>query len=496
MFTIKTLIDDIDRHEAISRALEIPATERDELQRAVLAYGEAFLESLPARKTYEKAGYRREAADDFFTIDGEAIQMGPVLDFLDQRVDHGGLNPTAAGHLAYIPGGGLYASALGDYLAAVTNRYAGVFYAAPGAVRMENALINWVAQLVGYAPGFAGNLTSGGSIANLIAVATARDAKQIRGKDLHRTVIYASGQTHHSIRKALKIAGMEECIFRTIEQDEHYRMDPKQLREQIRKDQEQDLQPFLVVANAGTTDLGIVDPLEAIARIAREYELWFHVDAAYGGFFLLTAHGRDRLRGIDRADSVILDPHKGLFLPYGSGVVLVRDGRQLAAANRFEAHYMQDAREFQEEPSPTDLSPELSKHFRGMRMWLPLKLHGLAPFISCLEEKLGLAQYFYRQIRELGFETGPAPDLTVVAFRYVPADGPADDFNRTLLQKIQTDGRIFLSSTLLNGRFMLRVAILSFRTHRVQVDLALQLLGEYRDGLLAGKPSNGSLTEE
>jgi glutamate/tyrosine decarboxylase-like PLP-dependent enzyme len=117
-------------------------------------------------------------------------------------------------------------------------------------------------------------------------------------------------------------------------------------------------------------------------------------------------------------------------------------------------------------------------------MWLPLKLHGVAPFISCLEEKLGLARYFYRHICDLGFETGPAPDLSVVAFRHIPSKGDPDDFNRLLLQKIQTDGRVFLSSTTLNGQFWLRVAILSFRTHRSDVDLALQLLREYRDELM------------
>ena len=366
-------------------------------------------------------------------INEDAAQVATILNFLANRVDRGGLNPAAPGHLGYIPGGGIYAAALGDYLAAVTNRYAGVFYASPGAVRLENALINWAGKLIGYPPGFGGNLTSGGSIANLIAISTARNAKQVKGKDLHKTVIYVSNQTHHSIRKALKIAGLGECIYQTIELDDHYRLDPERLKDQIKHDQKRNLHPFLIVASAGTTDLGMVDPLKEIGQIAQLHHLWLHVDAAYGGFFRLTEYGREILQGIPMADSVILDPHKGLFLPYGSGLVLVKDIHHLIETNQYEASYMQDAGGFQEEVSPAHLSPELSKHFRGLRMWLPLKLHGLAPFISCLEEKLGLTSYFFQHIRDLGFETASAPDLTIVAFRYIPPNGNPDDHNRLLL---------------------------------------------------------------
>jgi glutamate/tyrosine decarboxylase-like PLP-dependent enzyme len=454
-----------------------------QLQREVLAYGEAFLQALPGGIAYTKEGYSRQEEDDFLSITGDAAQLASILNFQANRVDRGGLNPAAPGHLGYIPGGGIYAAALGDYLAAVTNRYAGVFYASPGAVRMENALIQWAGELIGYPPGFGGNLTSGGSIANLIAISTARNAKQIKGKNLDRTVIYLSAQTHHSIRKAIKISGLEECVLRTIGVDDHYRLDPEQLKDQIEHDQKRNLHPFLIVASAGTTDLGVVDPLKEISQIARTHGLWLHVDAAYGGFFQLTEYGRELMQGISLADSVILDPHKGLFLPYGSGIVLVRDIQQLSAANDYEAGYMQDARAFRAEISPADLSPELSKHFRGLRMWLPLKLHGVGPFISGLEEKLGLARYFYQHIRDLDFATISAPDLTVVAFRHMPPKGDPDSHNRLLLQKMQTDGRVFLSSTTLNGQFWLRVAILSFRTHRSEIDLALHLLRKYRDEL-------------
>jgi glutamate/tyrosine decarboxylase-like PLP-dependent enzyme len=183
-----------------------------------------------------------------------------------------------------------------------------------------------------------------------------------------------------------------------------------------------------------------------------------------------------------------MDPHKGLFVPYGLGVVLVRDRAHLLAAHHYQANYMQDARHDASEVSPADVSPELTKHHRSLRLWLPLKLVGVAPFRAALEEKLLLARYFYDRVRELGFEVGAPPELSVVTFRYVPrrglpAAGPErldaiNAFNQRLVEGVRRDGRVFLSSTTLEGRFTLRMVSLAFRTHRRVVDLALRVLVE------------------
>jgi glutamate/tyrosine decarboxylase-like PLP-dependent enzyme len=205
------------------------------------------------------------------------------------------------------------------------------------------------------------------------------------------------------------------------------------------------------------------------------------VDAAYGGFFLLTEHGRQLLRGIERSDSVILDPHKGLFLPYGAGIVVVRNAQALAAAHDYEGAYMQDAEREPGEVSPADLSAELSKHFRALRMWLPLMLVGTRPFRAALEEKLLLARYFHAEVRALGFEVGPPPELSIVTYRWAPPGaGPAevDRINQAIVDGIRRDGRVWLSSTMLDGRFTLRMAALAFRTHRRTIDLALRVLRE------------------
>lgn len=455
---------------------------RQAAQRAVLDYAEDFLDRIESLKAYEISAGKGEGLLDS-PITEEGIGIDAALDLVRVNVDTPGLNPASGGHLAYIPGGGIYYSALGDYLADVFNRYAGVFYASPGAVRMENMLVRWMCDLVGFPAAAGGNLTTSGSLANMIAVVAARDAMQVRSADIPRSVIYLSRQTHHSVDKAIRVAGLGECVLRYVDMDERFRMVPADLAAKIRSDKETGLNPFLVVASAGTTDVGAIDPLRELGAIAKNAGCWYHIDAAYGGFFILTDEGKKKLVGLDLADSLIIDPHKGLFLPYGLGVVLVRDVNDLKRSYGFNASYMQDAFASPDELSPAELSPELTKHFRGLRLWLPLKLLGLAPFRACLEEKLLLAKYFHGEVQKLGFQSDLEPELSVVTYRYVPSSGDPNEFNRALLRKVIDDGRIFISSTVLNGKFTLRFACLSFRTHLKTVDVLLEVLREGVRGL-------------
>jgi len=410
------------------------------------------------------------------------IPLAAAIELLERDVVRPGGTTASGAHLAYIPGGGIYHSALGDYLAAVSNKYAGIFFTGPGPVRMENMLVRWVADLVGYPASAGGHIASGGSIATLAAIVTARDAHGLKGGDYASAVVYLTTQAHHCIEKALRIAGLAEAQVRRVPTDERFRMRPEALEQAIAADRERGLRPWLIAAAAGTTDTGAVDPLDAIATIAERERCWFHVDAAYGGFFLLTEHGRGILGGIERSDSVVLDPHKSLFLPYGAGIVLVRDVGRLAAAHDYSGSYMQDALREPGEISPADLSPELSKHFRALRMWLPLVLLGTGPFRAALEEKLLLARYFHAEIQATGFEVGPPPDLSIVTYRWVPPGSAGleevNRINQAIVDGARRDGRVFLSSTMLDGRFTLRAAVLSFRTHRRTIDLAVRVLRE------------------
>lgn len=471
--------------EKQARQLDPAADQRRRWSRAAAAHADAFLRSLDDAPAFrpDSGASRGGLAQSFGE---EPTDLGELLGLLAEEVEGPGINPASPGSFGYIPGGGLYPAALGDFLADVTNRYAGVFYAAPGAVRLEMQLVDWLAGLVGYPSGTAGgDLTSGGSIGNLSAIVAAREAHGMRAADVGRSVVYLSEQCHHSVAKALRIAGLEESVQRTVAVDERRRIRPDSLARAIEADRKAGLVPWFVVATAGTTDVGAVDPLPPIAEIAAAHGLWLHVDAAYGGAFLLCEEGRRMLAGIEDSDSTVIDPHKGLFLPFGSGAVLVRDRERLARANRYHANYMQDAFRPDVELSPADLSPELSRPFRGLRLWLPLKLFGLAPFRAALEEKLLLARHFHGRLSALeGWEVGPPPDLSVVTYRYLPARGDADEFNRRLIAAVQEDGRVFISSTLLNGRYTLRLAVLHFRTHLAQVELAIDLLRHHARRLL------------
>lgn len=473
------MIDKIKSLEALSRQLEPDPALRSEWNRQVQAYADQFIDRLPGAKGYENMDRVIDWTRNC-PIGEEGRDMEELLQILDREVDRVGLNPASGAHLGYIPGGGVFPTALGDYLAAVSNRYAGIYFANPGAVQLENQLIRWMCDMVGYPAESLGNLSSGGSIANLVAITTARDHLGIKPRLVESAVIYLTVQVHHCVHKALRIAGLADAVIRNVPLDAHFRMDAAALRAQVEQDKDAGLRPFIVVASAGTTDTGAMDPLDLIADVAEEHGLWFHVDAAYGGFFILLDELKPIFSGISRSDSVAIDPHKGLFLSYGLGAVLIKNVRAQYESHYYRANYMQDVQLMEDEPSPADLSPELTKHFRGLRMWMALQLFGLAPFRACLEEKRQLALYFYEEVQKLGFEVGPVPDLSVMIYRFVPPEGDPDEFNRRLVELLHADGRIFVSSTAIDGAFWIRLAVLSFRTHLEHIE---RLLGMIREAL-------------
>lgn len=460
--------------------LEPDAAWRSQMQNQVMGYADRFLADLPGMPAFF-AQAPHDAPQSGFSIAEAATPLDQLLAWLAPNVDRQRLMLGHAGNLSFIPESGLHVAALADYLASISNKYAGVYFAAPGAIRVERSLLRWMAGLVGYPDGASGDLTSGGSIANLVGIVTARDAHRLKADQFAKTVVYLSAQTHHSAAKALRIAGLGEAVQRHVPLDEFHRMDVPSLMAAIEQDRAAGLNPWLIIATAGTTDTGAVDPLEQIAHVAKSNDLWLHVDGAYGAPFVLCPPGKQLMAGLERSDSLIMDPHKSLFMPLGLGAVLVRDVYKLRDAHYYDAGYLQD-RDSLGDPaqiSPADLSPELTRPFRGLRLWMSLKLLGVGPFRAALEEKMLLARYAHRRLSELDrFEVGVEPDLSIVTFRYIPERGDVEAFNRLLLKAIQDDGRIYISSTQIDGRFTLRLAILGFRTHLETVDLALSLLAE------------------
>lgn len=470
---------DLSRLETQARKLEPTQQQRAVTTQAVLAYAHNFIDKIETAPAFLPTDHSRDPFPEL-PVSESPRPINEVLQFVEKHVDGVGLNPASGGHLGYIPGGGIYNAAMGDLLADVTNRYAGVYVPGPGAVRLENYLIRWMAELVGYPTTAHGNLASGGSIANLMAIVAARDNANLQPEQYKNAVVYLSEQRHHCVDKALRIAGLASCHVRFVPLDERFRMKPEALRAMMEADRQAGLLPWLVVANAGSTDTGAVDPLQAIGRLANQHKVWFHIDAAYGGFFLLTEHGRSLMQGTELSDSIAMDPHKGLFLPYGLGALIVKRAETLANPHHYQANYIQNDTTTL---SPADLSPELTKHFRGMRLWLPLQLHGLAPFRAALEEKLLLARYFRQQLMQLpGWHVGPEPDLSVVIYRFQPATGDANTANTNIAQRVIDDGRVFISYTTINGTVWLRLAVLAFRTHKSTIDCLLEQLKVEVDG--------------
>lgn len=462
--------------EALSRALDPDAGARAGMWDAVRGYGEAFLQALPESPAFVLKDRPGAGLADL-PIPESGRAFPELLAALGEHVDGVGANGASGRHLAFIPPSSLFAGALGDLLAALTNRYAGYFFAGPGAVRMENQVLAWLARELGLPEGSAGNLAAGGSMAHLIGICAAREAAGLRAADYPKACVYLSDQAHHCLQKALRVAGLAEAPVRSIPTDGAYRLRPEALEAAIREDLRAGLRPWLLVPTAGTTNTGAVDPLEACADLAARYGLWMHTDGAYGAAFALSPSGRAVLKGLERSDSLVVDPHKGLFTPLGLGVVLVRHLDPLRKAHAFQADYLPSPPEDLEELSPSETTLEFSKHARALRLWLPLQLHGTAAFRAALEEKLLLARYAHDRLRELpGVEPGPEPQLSVLAFRFRPASGDPEAFNQAVLQRLTAEGRVFLSGTRLDGTFHLRLAILAARTHRADVDEALDRL--------------------
>ena len=408
-----------------------------------------------------------------------------LLDLVFDRLIAKGYNTASPGTLSYVTGGGLFHSAVADLIAGALNRYVAYWGASPGLAQLEQTVVEWFASIVGFPATAGGVLLSGGSLANLSAVIAARRSKL--GDSFALGTIYASDQVHHSVEKAVVMAGFSEGALRVLPTDEAFRLRGATLARAIAQDRLEGRQPFLVVASAGTTNTGAIDALPELAEVARAEGLWFHVDAAYGGFFAMTQRGKQALAGIEQADTIVLDPHKSLFLPFGTGCLLARDAQQLRRAHVLHADYIQEAVAVGARGGAlnfADLSLEMSRDLRGLRVWLPMKLLGAETFRAALDEKLDLARVAHDAIAGTpGFEILAAPSLAIFAFRATRpglSEPAIDAMNEGILRWVNQRGKVHLSPTRLNARFALRISVLSFRTHHEHVMLCVD---ELRAGL-------------
>jgi glutamate/tyrosine decarboxylase-like PLP-dependent enzyme len=369
----------------------------------------------------------------------------------------------------YVQSPGTPVAALADLLASILNANLTAWRSAPAPVELERLTIDWIRQILGFGPNAGGLYVSGGSMANLAAIAAAR---QIRPETSSRLRIYASSETHFSVAKAAGLLGIGRENVHAIAIDERFRIRIDDLVARISADLDAGHVPFCVVGNAGTVNTGAVDSLGAIREIADRFQLWMHVDGSYGAFAMLAPSAGKLFAGMERADSVALDPHKWLYLPVDIGCVIYRDPERARAAFAHDAEYTRVIGEEADEAFAFwDYGPELSRRFRALKVWMLLKGVGLESLGNAIESNLACARYLESMVEASDdFEMVAPVELSIFCFRHVPEqlrnESPEaiDTFNERLLVALQRDGSSYLSNTTLGGRFALRGCVLNYRT--------------------------------
>jgi aromatic-L-amino-acid/L-tryptophan decarboxylase len=378
----------------------------------------------------------------------------------------------------YVQSPGTALAAFADLLASTLNANLTAWRSAPAPVEIERLTIDWVRQILGFNSEAGGLFVSGGSIANLAAIAVAR---QTKGGSLGKLCIYASTETHHSIAKAAALLGVDRENLRHIAVDESYKIRLDDLAAKITADIASGRQPFCVVANAGTVNTGAIDPLLEVREIADRHQLWMHVDGSYGAFALLAKSARTAFAGIEQADSVALDPHKWLYLPVDVGCVIYRNPDLARAAFAHEAEYTRViGAEAEEAFAFWDYGPELSRRFRALKVWMLLKGVGLQSLGEAIESNLACARHLESLVRRSDdFEMAAPVELSIFCFRHLPPQlrtksKTIDAYNERLLIALQADGSSYLSNATLGGRFALRGCVLNYRTTLRDMEILLE----------------------
>ncbi|HEX7673186.1 MAG TPA: 5-histidylcysteine sulfoxide synthase [Bdellovibrio sp.] len=417
------------------------------------------------RLAYQSVKNFPERPDDYQKLLQTVIgELGPT-----------GQQPGHPGYMAYVAGAGNAISNMAQAISQTLNQFTGHYSLAPGLVTIEMEALRWVLNMVGYPEKeSSGIFTTGGSLATLSALSIARKTK-LKGYDLSKARFYASNQAHHCAGKSLSVLGFPSEALALIPVNEKFQMNISELEKTIAADLSKGLQPICVIGTAGSTNTGAIDDLSALSTVAKKNNMWFHVDGAYGGFFLLSEAKKAPLKGLELSDSVVLDPHKSLSLPYGTGCLLIRDRSLMTYQYTGAPSYMPPSPGLEDEAGLrldfADVSPELSRDFRGLRFWLPIKTLGIGPFQVNLEEKLELAKYLSQEIRNTqGLQLVTEPQLSIVNFKMTNGK------TRDLLTLINKSQKFFLSACTLNNECVIRICLLGFRSHFDDVTELLQVI--------------------
>jgi glutamate/tyrosine decarboxylase-like PLP-dependent enzyme len=443
----------------------------------IVEHLEALPEKNPTRKsdraTLEKRLGGRPPKDG---LDGLA-----ALDLFERDVLSSMMHPDHPRYFAFVPGVGNFISAMADALASGFNIFAGTWLEGAGPTQVELVAIDWLRQACGLPETAGGTFVSGGSMANLTALAVARQV--MLAGDMADAVVYGSDQTHSCIARGMRILGYKPEQLRSIPSDQGFRLDVPELKRAIEKDRAAGLVPFCVTATAGTTNTGSIDPLEEIADLCAGEKLWFHIDGAYGAPAMLTEHGQNLLKGIERADTLVLDPHKWLFQPFEMGCLLVREASWMEKTFSQVPEYLEDAEAEEGEVNFWERGVQLTRKFRALKLWLSVQVFGWEAFSEAIQTGFRSAEFIQELVQDLpDWRVVTPAQLGIVTFRFTASnmdDGQLDKLNRALVQDMISDGYAMISSTILHGRTVLRMCTINPRTTNDDLETTLKHLNKF-----------------
>lgn len=428
----------------------------------------------------------REEMDLLFLEEAPEYPSNPyeVLDFVLDKVIKKSAIVSHPRSFSFIPGPSNYISAMADSLASGFNIFSGGWAASPAAAELEIVTMNWLLKIFGFPIKRGGGIfTSGGSMANLTAIITARKIKC--GDDFSKAVIYLSDQAHSSNIKAIRVAGFKKEQIRIIPTDFEFKFSLNKLKNAIAKDILQDLQPFCLIATAGTTNTGTVDQLSELATICKRDNIWFHIDGAYGGAAILAKNGKQLLKGIEKADSLTVDPHKWFFQPYEIGCLLVRNHNWLKGTFTEKPEYLRDIEGNTSEINFYDHGIELTRRFRALKFYMSIKTFGLRSFRKAITNTIELAEETETFLRKSGnWEIVSPATLAVINFRYNPigsqlSEKQLDTLNQYISAQVVASKKALLVTTILNNQIVLRMCLINPRTTLSDVKETLLLCEEY-----------------
>lgn len=440
------------------------------------------------------ASASRKEMDSIFLQEApnEGMSAEKVLDFVMDNVIP---NSTVISHpkaYSFVPGPSNFISTMADSLATGFNIFSGGWMVSPAAAELEIVTMNWLLKMYNFPVEKGGGIfTSGGSMANLTALVTARRLKC--GDDFSKAVIYLSDQAHSSNIKAIRVLGFKKEQIRILPTDLEFRISINKLKNAIAKDRLEGLQPFCYIASAGTTNTGTVDPLDEIADICEEEDLWFHIDGAYGGAAILAEKGAKALRGIKRADSLTVDPHKWFYQPYEIGCLLVKDASWLSGTFSEKPEYLRDIEGNESEINFYDYGIQLTRRFRALKFYMSIKTYGLDAFKEAVTYNIQLADDVEKMLRKSrNWEIISPATLAVINFRYNPIglnleEKEIDELNQKISQKIMESREAFLVTTILNKQVVLRMCLINPKTTMDDIKETLELCHQFGEEILKEK---------